>query len=558
MKKTSQIKVMRWICKNNGIYICGVIVIALISASISGSFILLALLSKKILDISVSGAQNETIAVCGIEIIIVLFVQAIMNIVNANLRIRITTKLEMQIRNKSFSGLLKKQYLEIQKLHSGEILNRFTSDLEIVVSGITNLIPQLSSMLIQIVGGISILFFINSKFMLLVLLSGAVVAIGNKIYGEKFRNLHKNVQYTNGRISSFLQECIQNFVMIKSFDNEENILGQLNRYQEENYIFRKKRTVVSNIANTGVYIIFSSAYYAILIWGALGVATGEITFGTIAAILQIAGQIQEPFRGMSGMLQNYYSMLASAERIMELENLEGEKDYEKVSDIVKVYEKMTEICLEKAEFAYENGERIFQDASLEIKKDTFVVITGVSGAGKSTYLKALLSLIQLHSGKLELRLENNNKRNIDAGLREMFAYVPQGNLVFSGTIRENLIFGNKNVTGEELKKATKDACIEDVIDALPEGYDTLLGERGIGLSEGQNQRLAIARALLSNAPILLLDECTSALDNDTEKKLMRNLRQLKNRTVICVSHKNCTLQYCDRNVRLENGKFIEE
>ena len=572
MNREEKIKEKRkplvWICRNSGRYLCAVGLLAVVSAVISGSFLLLALVSRQVLDIA-TGAAKGSVILCAVKLCGIIGLQAVLNILNANLRIRVLTKLEMRIRQNIFASLLKKQYAQIRQMHSGEILNRFTSDIDIIVNGIINLFPQLAAMMTQLVGGMLVLFSVDRRFMLLILAIGILVLAGSRLCSGKFRYLHKEVQRTNGKVRSFLQECVENVVVIKSFANETSVLGRLSEYQEENYKIRKKRTAVSNVANTAVYVIFSAGYYAALVWGALQIAAGQMTVGTVAALLQIVNQIKSPFRSMSGLLTQYYSMIASAERIMELEDLKEEEKQETEVDITSLYNRMKSICLEHGTFAYHEGEPVLRGASLMIEKGEFVAITGPSGAGKSTLFKLLLHLAELQEGCLELEfiqeskdqekadIENRNC-NLDAGTRGLFAYVPQGNLILSGSIRENLLFGNADVTEEEMRQAARSASIERVIEEFPETYDTILGERGVGLSEGQIQRIAIARALLSKAPVLLLDECTSALDQDTEMQLMKELKKLKDRTILCVSHKDSTTNCCDRIVRLTDGKFVQE
>lgn len=570
MKLKEKRKPLIWICKNSGRYLWAVGLLAVVSAVISGSFLLLALVSREVLDIA-TGAAKGSVIVCAVKLCGIIGLQAVLNILNANLRIRVLTKLEMRLRQTIFAGVLKKQYAQIRQMHSGEILNRFTSDIDIIVNGIINLFPQLVAMMTQLVGGMLVLFSVDRRFMLLILVIGILVLAGSRLCSGKFRYLHKEVQRTNGKVRSFLQECIENVVVIKSFVNETSVLGRLSEYQKENYEIRKKRTAVSNIANTAVYVVFSAGYYAALVWGALQIAAGQMTVGTVAALLQIVNQIKSPFHSMSGLLTQYYSMIASAERIMELEDLKEEEKQETEVDTKALYNRMKSIRLEHGDFSYHEGEPVLRDASLTIGKGEFVAIVGPSGAGKSTLFKLLLHLAELQEGRLELELKpsgNNECKeatdsevqtcSLDAGTRGLFAYVPQGNLILSGTIRENLLFGNADVTEEEMKQAARSACIEKVIEEFPQGYDTILGERGVGLSEGQIQRIAIARALLSKAPVLLLDECTSALDKDTEMQLMKELKKLKNRTILCVSHKDSTTNCCDRVVRLTDGQFVAE
>ena len=555
MKKKEHMQTpIRWLYEYNKKYLWAVLLLALVAAGISGGFILLALVSRKILDIA-TGSAKGSIPVCCMLLLGIIGLQAILNIINANLRIRVMTGLEMNLRQRMFTLLLRKQYAEVKQIHSGEILNRLTSDIDIIVSGIIDIIPQFISIMTRLAGGLAVLFVVDYKFTFVILMIGLLVVFCSRLYSGRYRSLHKEVQRTNGKVRSFLQECVENIVVIKSFVNEEPIRKQLDSYQQRNYQVRKKRTAISNVANTVVYVLFTSGYYAALVWGALHIATGQMTFGTVTAFLQIIDQIKAPFRNMSGLLPQYYSMTASAERLMELEALPEEEYYTDIQDVERYYEDFQEICLEDATFFYEDGEKVLEHADLTIQKGTFMALIGASGAGKSTLIKLLLNLAKVQKGHLYLETKTGRKE-IDAGMRALFAYVPQGNLMLSGSIRENIVFGNQKVSEAEMRKAAEIACIAEDIETFPEGYDTILGERGIGLSEGQAQRLAIARAILSEAPILLLDECTSALDSDTEERLLENLKQLEHRTILCISHKDATIHSCDEIVRLEDYHFV--
>ena len=554
-KRTSKKHPLKWLYDTNKKYLGWIVLLAFFAGAVSVSFILLALVSQQIIDL-VTGTGVGSLKLWCLVLIGIIVLQAVLNILNANLQIRVVTKFEMNLRQNLFQLLLEKQYAQIKQIHSGEILNRFTSDIDIIVSGMVNLIPQVISILTKLIAGLAVLFMMDWKFTLVILVVGILVVLSSRLYSRKFKYLHKEVQSTNGKVRSFLQECVENIIVIKSFVNEKPILEQLNRYQEKNYEIRKKRTAVSNIANTAVYVLFSGGYYTALVWGALRIADNQMTFGTLTAFLQIINQIKAPFRSMSGLLPQYYSMTASAERIMEFQELYEEQIKRTIMDVSTFYQEMRAIELKNAVFAYEDEEMVLQGADLRIEKGEFVAIVGLSGAGKSTLFKLLLSLEQLKSGKFYFDTIKG-RVPIDAGARPLFSYVPQGNLILSGSIRENIAFGESNVSQKEIEEAAKTACILEEIKTFPEGFDSRIGEHGIGLSEGQAQRIAIARAVLSKAPILLLDECTSALDSETEAKLLGNLRKLKGKTILCVSHKDATIQSCDRIVRLNNKKFEE-
>ncbi len=532
-----------------------VCLLAVFSGLIAGSFILLALVSSAILDIA-TGSREGNIWIQVLFLILLILLQAVLNIVSSNVRIRVTTKIEMRIRQGVFSMILKKQYGEVNKIHSGEILNRLTSDVDIVVGGIVSLIPQAISMLTKIVAGLVVLFSIDARFTGLVLAVGGLVCIFSRIYSRHFKYLHKEVQRTNGVVRSYMQECLENIVVIKSFVNEQAVCGKLNDFQRDNYKIRIKRNAISNIANTLVYVMFTAGYYAALAWGALQISAGVMTFGTLTAFLQIIQQIKAPFRNVSGLIPQYYSMQASAERLMELEEMEEEQAESKISDVHRFQKEFRAITAEDVVFSYVEGEPVLENASLRIEKGELLAIVGESGIGKSTLIKLLLHLMPCDKGHLYLETDAE-KIEIDAGTRNVFSYVPQGNMIMSGTIRDNITFCNEDVTDEEIKRAAQTACIWDFIETLPNGLDTVLTERGEGLSMGQVQRIAIARAILDDAPILLLDECTASLDKDTEWQVLQNLKKMNTKTIICISHTSAGIACCDRVLQIENKKFTE-
>lgn len=545
--KEKKLKPIQWIygyCKR---HLWAVSLLAGFSALIAGSFILLALVSSRILDIASGNSEGSFLFYTGILIVIIAF-QAVLNIFSSNLKVRVSGKLEMQFKQVIFCSILKKSYLEVAKLHSGEIINRLTSDIDILVNGIVGIFPQMISLGTKLIVGLLVLFRIDFSFTFLILTIGMLMCVGSRIYSRKFRYLHKEVQETSGVVRSFLQECIENLIVIKSFSNESWIGEQLNAHQQKNYQKKVKRNTISNLANTTMYVMFTAGYYAALVWGAVQISRGILTFGTLTAFLQIIGQIRAPFRNISGLIPQYYSMLASAERLMELEELTDELRQNEISHPHSFYEKMQAIVFENVSFSYEDG-AILKDFSVRIEKNSLSAVVGTSGKGKSTMMKLLLGLISCDKGKIYFE-NQEEKVLLDAGSRNLLDYVPQGNFILSGTIRENITFSNQKATEADIISAAKTACIWEYIKELPKGLDTVLKERGAGLSEGQIQRLAIARAILSDAPILLLDECTSALDEETERKVLKNLKKLHTKTILCISHKAAAIHCCDTRISL--------
>lgn len=547
---------MRWIYEYSRSNLIWVLLLAVLSGGIAGSFIMLALMSRRFLDIA-TGAEQGNLNVQILFILGLILFQAVLNIICSYVRMRVTAKLEIQIRTGIFSTILRKKYHKIVYMHSGEILNRMTSDIDIVVGVVVGMIPQAISMFTKIGAGLIVLFVMDSGFTAVVLGIGVLVCICSRIYSRHFKYLHKEVQRTNGKVRSYIQECVENLMVIKSFTNEEAVCDKLKEFQSENYHIRVKRNTVSNLANTLLYVMFTSGYYAALVWGALQISVGAMTFGTLTAFLQIIQQIRTPFQNVSGLIPQYYSMQASAERLMEVEQMEEESFQPMLLNLSEFEKDFQAIIAEQVTVSYEDGAPVLEQVSLRINKGDFAVIVGESGSGKSTLMKLLLQLITCEQGQLYFETAQG-KIPIHAGTRNAFSYVPQGNMIMSGTIRENITFCNDKTDESAICNAAKAADIWEYIKTLPQGLDTMLSERGEGLSEGQIQRIAIARALLNDAPILLLDECTSSLDKETERSVLQNLKKMSGKTIICISHTEAGISCCNRVFRIKNRMLKEE
>lgn len=344
---------------------------------------------------------------------------------------------------------------------------------------------------------------------------------------------------------------MENMRLIKASDLEVKMENQAESCQAEHMKAQLHRRTYSITSNAGMNFIFQMGYLYALVWGGLKISSHAMSYGTLTAILQLVGQIQTPFSSMSGVLQKLYGMLSSAERLEELFNLEDEKG----EDLVNTYHEFQEMQLRNLNFSYDRMD-VLKDVNFTVKSGDFIALTGLSGGGKSTLFLLMLGIYQPLEGSIQFQFENGveaaGKRT-----RKLFAYVPQGNTLFSGTLRENIAMFAENSTEEQIWHAAEVACVKEFIAEQPEGLDTVIGERGVGLSEGQAQRIAVARAILSGAPILLLDEATSALDGETEKRLLENIAALKNKTCIIVTHRKAALAICNRCLNLENGKIEE-
>lgn len=546
-----------WIWKNSKSKLHLIIFLSISQMILSASYVVPALISKNAINYAVyQGSFVEArngIIKCGIILLAVIALQLATAMFNTYLCSYIGGKLEMQFKHNFFDNFSKKEYSKLKKFHSGDILNRFTSDIEIVVSGVTCFLPNALSVIAKIVSGFIVIMSFSKGFAGIMFLVGCFVLMCAVMFKPIYKRIHKDVQKSQGVVRSFTQECVENIVVVKSFSNSIPLLKKLDNYMEKVFKSQIKRTHVSNITGGGVSAVFTVGYYGTLLWGAFMMLNRSMDYGTLAAFLQIVSQIQSPFVNASSLISQYYSAQASAERIMEIENLE-EDIFDNDFDLDKVYEETESVCADNIEFGYDK-ENVIEKSSFEIKKGSLVTITGPSGMGKSTLFKLMLGLFSPDCGDIYIKT-NSGKIAINSKTRPLFAYVPQGNLLISGTVAENIKFANPSLSDEKMYLAAKTACIYDFISTLPNGFDTVINERGGGLSEGQVQRIAVARALCSDAPILLLDECTSALDTDTEKNMLKNISELKTKTVLFISHKNAALKFSDMHLEIVNGKII--
>ena len=528
-------------------------VITVLSVALACFGTLLAFVSKEVIDVATGEAQGsfkEQILL----LIGVVGVQIILNAILSALNVRATGKLLIALKNHLFSQILKKDWQTVTSYHSGELLNRLNNDTNVIMQAVINIVPALLSLVARIAVSLGYLFVIDRSFALLMLVVGPVILVCARIYSKKMKIYHKKYQDANGKTISFMQETIQNLLMVKSFSREDYMQQRGSFLQNVAYKINLRRNRISIVANTGLFVLFYTSYYLALAWGAFRLSTGAITYGTMMAFLQLIRQIQTAFMNLSNLLPQYYAMIASAERLIEIENLENEKELEKNIDIKQLYNSLECINAENISFAY-NEEEIFKNASVSLKKGEFLAIAGTSGIGKSTLLKLFLGIIHPDEGRVVFKTSEGKEYEADKSVRKLFSYVPQGNMILSGSIRDNIVFGGKEATDDEIIECAKLAEIWDFIESLENGLDTVIGERGLGLSEGQVQRLAIARALLCDSPVILLDEATSALDETTEAAVLKNLKELKSKTCIIISHRPAALEICDKILHIADKKF---
>ena len=553
-----------WIIKNSKKQIPRIIILSMSNMILALVTTALALVSKYAIDAAqkAANATNDAmfahyrnwIIIYGIVILAIIAGRLLLRVYAQSLTIKVQARLEMNMRSKLFNSIMMKKYDKINLFHSGELMNRMTSDINIVTDGITNIVPNLLYFITQFVGAFVVLIIFDWKFTMVFIVAGVVISGVTLIFRGKLKKLHKEVQETDGKTRSFFQEAIESLLVVKTFGVEEQFNEKGKQLQMTNYNAKMKRRKVSILANAGFSFVFNAGYLMALVWCALKVCTKAMTYGTLTAVLQLISQIQTPFVNITKVVPQYYAIIASAERIMEIEDIPLEERKDKSFDAYRFYDKFATAKFENIQFNY-GRESVLEKGNASFEKGDFVAIRGISGIGKSTLMKMLLGVFKPKSGEIKLYEKNGDYVEASPTTRALFSYVPQGNYLFSGTLRENILLINPDATKDEIDEALTISDIKDFVYSLPNGLDTVIGEKGLGISEGQAQRLAIARALLSKAPILLLDEATSALYAQTEYNVLKHIKELNQKTCIIITHNMAALDVCNKEFIIENKKL---
>ena len=540
---------VRWLCGHIRKRIPAIVVLTVTHVLSALWGVLFALGTRWVFDSAVSGDRQSFLYACFAQGGLILLTLLTITL-DRHLREKLLAQLDRDWKQELLHRLLASRYEAVSAYHTGELLNRLNNDVRIVNSGVLSLAPSLAAMTTRLIAALAFLATMEWKLTVVVIAAGIFVVIATGFLRRRLKDLHKKVSKEEGRVSGFIQETLNKLLFVQAMDVSEEVERRADGLMAERYLLQRKRKNISVMSSTCINILSYGAAFGALIWCAGGILEGAMTFGTMTAVSQLVGQLQGPFVNLSAIAPQYVAMIASAERLRELEQL-GFRPAAR-EDAAQIYEKLENICARGLCFGYDR-EQVFDDAQFALPKNTFGVVCGQSGIGKSTLLKLLLGVYTPGQGSLCLETAEG-AIPIDATTRSLFAYVPQGNLLLSGTIRENLLLTNPQATDEELEQAVFAACMDDYLPSLPMGLDTVLGENAAGLSEGQAQRLSIARALLSNAPILLLDEATSALDEETEKLVISRIKALNNRTCIAVTHRPVPIAQSDWVLEVGNGK----
>lgn len=552
MKDTKTIK---WIFNKTKSNLLNFILLNVINIIYSFLSIYSILISKNLIDAATNGTSTELKAYI-LQLILVATLAITLRAILASIDAVTRAKLEMNFKQNILETILKRNYEKITKFHSGDLMTRIVSDVDIIIDTLVSLIPSILSMITSLICAVILLFQISQQFVGILLLGGIILFVVINLFKPYLKNIHKKVQEANGNVRLFLKEVFENILVIKIFQAENPILKKCNELQHKKYDIQMKQRSLSIASNTGLNTIFQIVYIYALVWSAYHLFKKNITVGGLTSIVQLVTQIQVPIISLSRCIQNVFNMIGSAERIIELENIEKDIMVDEI-DSKQLYDNLDSIVVENVDFTYKN-KKIFKQINLTVTKGENIVIYGESGIGKSTLLKLILGIIKNDTGHIYFKLKDGNKQPINVDTRNMFSYVPQGKLILSGSIRENITFVNPTISNDDLDKALEISCCKSFIDQLEHGLDTKIGERGKGLSEGQLQRIAIARAIASKAPILILDEITSSLDSKTEEAVIQNIKNMKDITCIIVTHRNSVSKLCDKEYIVEDKNMREK
>lgn len=457
-------------------------------------------------------------------------------------------KAQNRMQQHMLDRILRSEWRGRDSMHSGDVLNRLELDVRTVVEFLTETMPNTLSVVALFLGSFFYLFSMDAMLAVVIVIMLPLFMLVSRLYVGRMRSLTRNVRNCDSRVQSVLQETIQNRMLIKTLEKDDAMVERLEATQSELRHNVVRRTAFSLFSSFVLNFGFAAGYLIAFLWGAIRMYGHTLSFGGMTAFLQLVARIQGPARNLTKLVPQFVSVLTAAERLMELEENPLE---EQGAPLHVAADGGVGVRFENVAYAYADGEReIMNNFSFDFTPGSCTAVLGETGTGKTTLVRMILALIRPDSGRAVIYNGRGESYQLSSLTRCNFVYVPQGNTLLSGTIRDNLRLGNLSATDEDMLNALHRACA-DFVGELPDGLDTVCSESGGGLSEGQAQRIAIARALLRDGSVMLFDEATSSLDPDTERRLLANLLADRQRTIIFVTHRMVVVDYCDRVLRME-------
>ncbi len=500
---------------------------------------------KRAIDVASGTVEGNLYWAVGVMAVLILLDFAL-NIAGTWVRNILGIKAQNRMQQRMLDRLLRAEWRGRNHHHSADILNRLEFDVNNVVNFLTETIPSTLSVLAMFIGAFLYLFSMDKVLAVIVIGIFPMFLAVSKIYVGQMRHLTRQVRDSDSKVQSVLQETIQHRMLIKTLESDSAMVERLGNTQSELRHRVVRRTKFSVFSNMVVNFGFAFGYLVAFLWAAIRMSAHTLSFGGMTAFLQLVNRIQGPARNLTKLVPAFVSVFTAAERLMELEEDPLEEQG------TPIYIKAPcGIRLQNVGYAYEDGggDKVIDGLSFDFKPGSCTAILGETGAGKTTLVRMILALVQPQDGKIEI-YHGSTHQALSPLHRCNFVYVPQGNTLMSGTIRENLRLGKLDATDEEMLHALHVSCA-DFVNDLPDGLNTLCSEQGGGLSEGQAQRIAIARSLLRDRSVMLFDEATSALDPDTERQLLNNILSAHDKTIIFITHRPAVIDYCDQTLKLE-------
>ena len=524
----------------------------LIQSVIALSGVGVAFVSKYMIDSAMAQDWSKTGLVAGIFVILIILKISL----NALQKIRTNRCMEQisnTLRLKTFQLLARTEWRAYSRYNSNDLITRMNSDIDTVTDGFVYVLPNVISLAVGIVVAFSSLLMFEPVMAVLVFVLGPAGILFSRFFGRRLKALYLKIQDLESVNRAFLQESLHQMNIVKAFNLERDRSASLGKLQDIRLDVIMKRTRLNAFSSSILSVSYWLGYFLAFGWGVIRLAQGETSFGTFTAFLQLVGLVQKPVSNMASTSKEFIPIFGSAERLTELEKLQTEDE-----SVETVKLERAGIFIDQVRFAYEQEKYVLNQASVEIEPGEIIAVMGSSGEGKTTLTRLLLALLYPVGGHIYFTDGRGSKYEAGPATRRLISYVPQGHTLFSGTVADNLRTAEREASDEELKAALAAAGALDFVLEMPEQINTLIGENSLGLSEGQAQRLAIARALLRKAPVLLLDEATSALDLRSETKVLEGIKMMKpQRTCLVITHRLTALRYCDRVILVEDGRIRE-
>ncbi|MDD5934262.1 MAG: ABC transporter ATP-binding protein, partial [Clostridiales bacterium] len=497
----------KWLFVYTKPYIPSLALLMLINAASSGISVGMAVIGKQIIDNAINGGDFKSKIILYVAVIIIV---QVIGIICSLFSVMINEKFSFGIRKQIYDKILNTSYHQILKYHTGDLMTRFTSDCGSIANGIASVIPSIITLCVEFIITFTVLVQYDALLAVFAVLIAPICAVVSFWLGRKLKRLQIKVQESESAYRSFIQESLSNILIIKTFCSEKYSSERLSELRNERFYWVFKKTKMGLVASSAIGLGFQGGYILAFAWGAVKLSTKTITYGTMSVFLALVNRIQSPILGLANTIPSIVSVLASAGRVMEIQELPLETRLEG-----SIEPKQIGVEIQDLSFGY-TDELLLEHTSMSIRPNEFVAIVGESGIGKTTLIRLIMAFMNTNQGNILFRNEKGEEQIANGNSREFLSYVPQGNTLFSGSIKSNVLMGKRDATDDEINEALKAASAYHFVNELPDGINTIIGERGYGISEGQAQRIAIARALIKKAPFLILDEATSSLDEKTE------------------------------------------